>query len=103
MPSRIPAFAFPNPGPSLPLRSSAPGGREKKWHADAGALRADALEPRVLALEDVLVVERVVVDEDLDRVRAGLDQATHAPLVEQVRQSALHVRVVTRLLVREEH
>jgi len=70
---------------------------EEERDVERPALGADPLEEYVLAVVHVLVVERVVVQEDLDRVRARLDEAPHAPVLEQVRGAVLWIGVVPGL------
>src|SRR5205085_12481095 len=67
-----------------------------------GAFGTDALDHDLLAKVEVSVIEWVVVDEDLDAVRAGLDQAPDRPPIENVGHAVLRIRVVAGPLVREE-
>ena len=74
---------------------------EEERHVGGLALRADPLEERVLAVVHRVVVERVVVEEDLDRVGARLDEPSHAPMLEEVGRAVLRVGVVPGLLIRQ--
>src|SRR5438874_120947 len=67
-----------------------------------GALGADPLDHDLLAQVEILVVERVVIDEDFDPIRAGVDQSANGPAVEDVGHAIFRVGVVARPLVREE-
>ena len=66
------------------------------------ALVADALDPGLLEVVDVGLLEGGVVEEDLDAVGAGFLEAADAPDVEQVGQAAGGVGVVAGLLVGEQ-
>ncbi len=66
------------------------------------ALVADALDPRMLLVVDVLRIVGRVVEQDFDAVGADFLQATNGPLVEEVREPPGPCLVVAGLLVREQ-
>ena len=66
------------------------------------ALVADALDPGVLLVVDVLGIEGRVVEQNLDAVRAGFFQAARRPVVEQIAQAAGTGLVVSGLLIGEQ-
>ncbi len=61
---------------------------EEERDVVGAALVADALDPGVLEVVDLGLLERRVVEQDLDAVGAGFLQAADAPDVEQVGQAA---------------
>ena len=76
---------------------------QEERRVDCRALSADPLDKGLLDRVDLRIVERIVVEQDLDRIRAGLDQAAHAPLRQQVGQAALDAHIIAGLLVGQQH
>ncbi len=66
------------------------------------AFVADALDPGVLDLIDVLGIVGGVVQQDLDAVGAGFFQAARGPYVEQVGQAARTGLVVSGLFISQQ-
>ena len=52
---------------------------------------------------DRFVIGGIVIEQDLDRIRAGFHQPPYAPLVQQVWQASLDSGVVAGLLVGQQH
>ena len=75
---------------------------EEERDVVGAALVADALHPCVLAIVDVVRIERRVVEKNLHRVGADLAQPPRRPEVEEIRQPARSGLVVAGLLVRHE-
>jgi hypothetical protein len=72
---------------------------EEEGDVLGGALGADPLDEGMLDLVDGRVVEGVVIEQDLDGVRAGRQQPAGAPRRQEVRQAAGDRGVVAGLLV----
>ena len=75
---------------------------EEKWNVDSNAFRADALDPRMLVLIDRGRVERRVVEQNLDAVRARGYEAADGPDIEKIGQAAGTRVVIAAVFVGEQ-
>ena len=63
------------------------------------AFIADTLDKGVLLIVDLALLERSVVEQNLDAVRPGFFQPAHRPVVEKIGHASRRVRVVAGLFV----